>query len=263
MDQDKSLQKLVPAVERAAEILDLVSSSRRFLTVSELARETDLPKSTVHGLCGTMVQLGLLVRRPDQTFVVGPHVLRWSNGFDRQTDVATEFALLCDEISIPEHATASLSVPEEMDMVFIAARQAAAGNRFAARPGMRLPAVFVASGKAVLSLLPDFEIRRSVAGSFPAPLTDKSVRGVDELLLELKEARTEGIFTDVGQCIDGVTNISSPVMNAVNKPLAAVMLSAPSELVEGTALHNVSSVVASLASRLSRRMGAELQNRTS
>ncbi|KQT04555.1 hypothetical protein ASG42_23165 [Rhizobium sp. Leaf391] len=259
MDQDKALQKLVPAVERAAEILDLVSSSKRFLTVSELSRETNLPKSTVHGLCGTLVQLGLLVRRSDQTFVVGPHVLRWSNGFDRQTDVATEFALLCDEISIPEHTTASLSVPEEMDMVFIAARQAAAGNRFAARPGMRFPAVFVASGKAVLSLSPDFEIRRSVAGKFPAPLTDKSIGGVDELLKELKEARVEGVFYDIGQCVEGVTNVSYPVMNAVNAPLAAVMLSAPSELVEGNALQNVSSVVVSLANRLSHRMGADVQ----
>jgi DNA-binding IclR family transcriptional regulator len=259
MDQDKSLQKLVPAVERAVEILDLVSSSKRFLTVSELSRETNLPKSTVHGLCGTLVQLGLLVRRSDQTFVVGPHVLRWSIGFDRQTDVATEFALLCDEISIPEHATASLSVPENSDMVFIAARQAAAGNRFAARPGMRFPAVYVASGKAVLSLFPDFEVRRMSAGSFPAPLTDRSIGGVDDLLKELKEGRVEGVFYDVGQCIEGVTNVSSPVMNAVNKPLAAVMLSAPSELIEGQELKEVSSVVASLANQLSRRMGADVQ----
>lgn len=259
MDQDKSVQKLVPAVERAAEILDLVSSSRRFLTVSELSRETNLPKSTVHGLCGTMVQLGLLVRRADQTFVVGPHVLRWSNGFERQTDVATEFALLCDEITVPEHAAASLSVPENADMVFIAARQAVAGNRFAARPGMRFPLVYSASGKAVLSLSPDFEVRRMCAGSFPAPLTDKSVGGVEDLLEELKQGRAEGVFREVGQCIEGVTNVSSPVVNALNKPLAAVMLSAPSELVEGQALHEISAAVLSLAQRLSRRMGADIQ----
>lgn len=260
MDQGKPLQKLVPAVERAAEILDIVSLSKRSLTVSELSRETNLPKSTVHGLCGTMVQLGLLIRRPDQTFVIGPHVLRWSNGFDRQTDVATEFALLCDEVSIPEHATASLSVPENADMVFIAARQAAAGNRFAARPGMRLPSVYVAAGKAVLSLYPDFEVRRMNADPFPAALTEKSIAGIEDLLAELKQGRADGVFHDVGQCIEGVTNVSSPVINAVRRPLAAVMLSAPSELMEGQALKDVASVVGFLANRLSRRMGADLDN---
>lgn len=258
MDQDKPLQKLVPAVERAAEILDLVSASKRFLTVSELSRETNLPKSTVHGLCGTMVKLGLLVRRSDQTFVIGPHVLRWSNGFERQTDVATEFALLCDEVSIPEHATASLSVPENADMVFIAARQAAAGNRFAARPGMRFPSVYVAAGKAVLSLFPDFEVRRLNAGSLPAPLTGKSVAGIEDLLKELKQGRAQGVFQDIGQCVEGVTNVSAPVINAVKKPLAAVMLSAPSELLEGQALDEIASVVVTLAHRLSHRMGADV-----
>ncbi|MBN8979005.1 MAG: IclR family transcriptional regulator [Rhizobiales bacterium] len=258
MDQDKSLQKLVPAVERAAGILDLISASKRFLTVSELSRETNLPKSTVHSLCVTMTQLGLLIRRSDQTYVLGPHLLRWSNGFDRQTDVATEFALLCDDAPLLEHATASLSVPEEADMVFIAARQTLGGNRFAARPGMRLPAAFVAAGKAVLSLSADFDVRRSYADGFPAPLTENSVSSLDELLKELGRARETGVVNDIGQCIEGVTNISAPVLNALNKPLAAIMLSAPSELVEGPQMEELSHLVISLANRLSHRMGAAL-----
>lgn len=258
MDQDKPLQKLVPAVERAAGILDLISASKRFLTISELSRETRLPKSTVHGLCLTMVQLGLLIRRPDQSYSLGPHLLRWSNGFDRQTDVATEFALICNDATIPDHVTASLSVPEETDMVFIAARQSTNGNRFSARPGMRLPAAFVASGKAVLSLSSDFEVKRALEGRFPPPLTERSIAQIGELLDEIRHARESGMALDIGQCVDGVTNVSAPVLNALNRPLAAVMLSAPSELAEGDALDGLSDVVKELAGRLSHRMGADL-----
>lgn len=259
MDQDKPLQKLVPAVERAVGILDLISTSKRFLTVSELSRETNLPKSTVHGLCLTMVELGLLIRRADQSYILGPHLLRWSNGFDRQTDVATEFALICEDVPIPEHATASLSVPEETDMVFIAARQSTNRNRFTARPGMRLPAVFAASGKAVLSLSADFDVRRSFEGKFPPPLTSKSITGIEELLEELKAVREGGLANDIGQCVEGVANVSSPVLNALNRPLAAIMLSAPSELAEGDALTELSRTVLELANRLSYRMGAEME----
>jgi DNA-binding IclR family transcriptional regulator len=258
MDQDKSLQKLVPAVERAVGILDQVSASKRLLTVSELSRENKLPKSTVHGLCTTLVQLGLLIRRPDQTYMLGPHVLRWSNGFNRQTDVATEFALACDEVPIPEHVTASLSVLEGTDMVFIAARQPVAADRFSARPGMRLPAAFVASGKAVLSKLADFEVRRLYSGTFPPQMTGRSITGIDELQQELNAARGNGAVHDVGQCVEGVTNVSAAVLNSLNKPLAAVMFSAPSELAEGAALAALSDGVISLAHRLSLRMGADL-----
>lgn len=198
MDQDKPLQKLVPAVERAVGILDLISTSKRFLTVSELSRETNLPKSTVHGLCLTMVELGLLIRRADQSYILGPHLLRWSNGFDRQTDVATEFALICEDVPIPEHATASLSVPEETDMVFIAARQSTNRNRFTARPGMRLPAVFAASGKAVLSLSADFDVRRSFEGKFPPPLTSKSI-----LFTQSVEFRPHKLRSVIGHRLEG------------------------------------------------------------
>jgi IclR family transcriptional regulator, blcABC operon repressor len=258
MDQDKSLLRLVPAVERAADIMDLVSASKRLLTVSELARETKLPKSTVHNLCATLVQLGLLIRRQDHTYVLGPHVVRWSNGFERQTDIATEFALLCDEMPIPEHATASLSVPQDGDMVFIAARQSTSATRFVARPGMRLPAVFVASGKAVLSLSADFEIKRALTENFPAPLTINSISSLDELLKELNQTRGQGVARDIGQCVEGVTNVSSAVLNAFNLPSAAVMVSAPSELAEGAALKEISDVVVAFAYRLSHRMGADI-----
>ncbi|MBY2973079.1 IclR family transcriptional regulator [Rhizobium leguminosarum] len=258
MDQDKTLQKLVPAVERAVEVLDIVAVSKRFLTVSELAREADLPKSTVHSLCLTMVQLGMLIRRPDQTFQLGPHLLRWSNAFDRQTDVATEFALLCDDMPILTEAAATLSVPEDIDMVFIASRQAAAGHRFQARPGMRVPAPFVAAGKAILSRWSDFEIRRRFADGLPKPLTENSVRSVDQLFEEIRLVRKTGFAEEVGQCIDGVTNLSAPILNALNRPLAAVMLSLPTELADAELLTEVSQTVLTLANRLSHRMGADI-----
>jgi DNA-binding IclR family transcriptional regulator len=262
MDQDNSLQKLVPAVERAAGVLDIVSASKRFLTLSELSREADLPKSTVHSLCMTMVQLGMLIRRSDQTFQLGPHLLRWSHAFDRQTDVATEFSLLCADMPIAPEATATLSVPEDVDMVFIAARQSGAGHRFNARPGMRIAAPFVASGKAILSKWSDFEIRRRFADGLPKPLTAASVHGVDRLLEEIRSIRETGLAEDIGQCLDGVTNVSAPVLDALNRPLAAVMLSLPTELAEGTALAEASSMIVTLADRLSRRMGADLPQAT-
>ncbi|MFQ5466579.1 MAG: helix-turn-helix domain-containing protein, partial [Kiloniellaceae bacterium] len=64
--------KAVPALSRGVRIVDAVIAAERAPTVSELSRRLALPKSTVHGLCGTLVELGLLARRGETTFVVGP-----------------------------------------------------------------------------------------------------------------------------------------------------------------------------------------------
>lgn len=249
-------QKLVPAVERASIILDLVAEAKRYPTVSDLARETGLPKSTVHGLCTTLTHLGLLMRRSDQTYVLGPHLLKWSNAFERQTDIAAEFAALWDQSDALNDTIVSLCILDELDVVFIAARQRSALERFAVRPGMRLPAAFCAAGKAILARWPDHDIQRTLK-SFPAPLTERSVADVGALMREIRQIRAEGVAVEVGQCHRGVTNFGAPVLNSLNQTVAAVLVSVGAENVPEQVMRDLATHASGLANRLSRRLGAE------
>lgn len=257
MSEDEPLrQKLVPAVERASVILDIVAGAKRYPTVSDLARESGLPKSTVHGLCTTLTHLGLLMRRPDQTYVLGPHLLKWSNAFDRQTDIAAEFAALWDQSEQLHDAVVSLCILDETDVVFIAARQRSALERFSVRPGMRLPAAFCAAGKAILARWPDHDIQRALK-AFPAPLTERSVADIAALLAEIRAIRSDGVAVEVGQCQRGVTNFGAPVLNSLNRPVAAVLISIAAEDIAAQAADAFSDHVYTLAARLSRRLGAD------
>lgn len=258
MDEEESTRlRLVPAVERASIILDIVSASKRYLTVSDLARETSLPKSTVHGLCTTLLHLGLLIRRPDQTFVLGPHLLKWSNAFERQTDIAAEFAALWDQTDEFRDSVVSLCILDETDVVFIAARQRSALEHFTVRPGMRLPAVFCAAGKAMIARWPDHDIHRALK-AFPERLTERSITDVGEFLEELKAVRADGVAIDVGQCQRGVTNFAAAVLNSLNRTVAAVLISVNSEDLPEDAVREFSASARGLATRLSQRLGAEL-----
>jgi DNA-binding IclR family transcriptional regulator len=257
-EQESLQQKLVPAVERASVILDIVAAAKRYPTVSELARETALPKSTVHALCMTLVKLGLLIRRPDQTYLLGPHLLRWSNAFERQTDVAAEFAALWDQTEVAVDTIVSLCIPDEADVVFIAARQTHALGRFPLRPGMRLPAPFCAAGKAIIASWPDYEILRTFGDRFPEKLTSRSVGNVGDLMAEIREIRALGVAIEVGQCEPGVTNLAKAVLNSLNRPVAAVMMSIEGEGIPDATRRQLTGSVANLAARLSHRLGADV-----
>lgn len=252
--------KLVPAVERASHILDLVARRKAHPTLSELARELGLAKSTVHTLCRTLTELNLLIRRPDQTYQLGPHLMRWSNAFAQQSDVATEFASIWDEGTEMPGATITLSVLEGDEVVYIAARNSEISHSLMDfRAGMRLPAAFTATGKSFLSHMSDFEVKRLYGKGLPAPRTPHSVRSLDQLLGELHETRQNHYSVDDQQVAEGLVCFGAAVLGSRNVPIAGVAVSLLADDVTEKDREKTIADLRRIASKLSVRMGAVLE----
>jgi DNA-binding IclR family transcriptional regulator len=259
MGSEEPKSKLVPAVDRAARILDHIARSRSYPSISELARELEIAKSSAYLLCNTLVQLDLLIRRDDQTFQLGPHVMRWSNAFVQQSDVATEFASLWDKETEMPGATITLSVLQDAEVVYLAARNSAASaSLIDFRAGMRLPAAFTATGKAFLSHMSEFEVRRLYADGLPAPRTPHSVRTLDALMEELAAIKRNGYSCDNQQVAEGIVCFGASVLDSSNRPIAGVAVSLLTEKLSDVEKDRVIANVQRIATTLSHRMGAEL-----
>src|SRR5258706_397692 len=63
---------LVPAVTRALTVLDRLAQQRGPMSLARLAADLALPKSSVHGVCSTLVSFGYLPRQNDGRFLIGP-----------------------------------------------------------------------------------------------------------------------------------------------------------------------------------------------
>lgn len=248
-----------PALERGARILDIVSRSKTFLSLSDLSRELNIARSSVHSLCQTLVGLELLIRRSDQTFQLGPHVMRWSNAFTLQSDVATEFAAIWDQETGLPGATITLTVQDGAEVVYIAARNSdRSRSSLEFRVGMRLPAAFTATGKAFLSHMSDYEIRRLYAQGLPEARTGRSVRTIEALLGELRNVRRDGYSYDEEQVADGMVCYGATVLDAQNRPIAGVAVSLTLDAGAVCDPRDAIDNVRQMAARLSHRMGADL-----
>lgn len=251
--------KLVPAVERATRILDLVARKRSYANLSDLSRELGIAKSTLHTLCRTLVELNLLIRRSDQTYQLGPHLMRWSNAFTQQSDVATEFASIWDKESEMPGATITLSVLEGSEVVYIAARNSDVSHSLMDfRAGMRLPAAFTATGKSFLSHMKDFEVKRLYADGLPEPRTPHSVQSLDQLLSELCETRENGYSVDNQQVAEGLICFGASVLDSRNVPIAGVAVSLLADDISEKDRKKIIMNIRRIASKLSARMGAEI-----
>ena len=158
MTEEAGSLKLVPAVMRAAQILDQVAKSAQEggkgsadgLKLSDLARRTGLPKSSVHGLCQTLVHLKLLKLNGDGSFTMGSQSVRWANVFMAGSDIVDAFHEAVAEAEGLGAHTLTLSHLEGPEVIYLSCRNSTAPLGITFRIGMRVPAVFTATGKAML-----------------------------------------------------------------------------------------------------------------
>lgn len=256
----QAARSTAPAVGRAARILDLVARHTRPLSATEIARETGLPKSSLHGLCETLIQLRLLQRTAQGTLAMGPHVMTWANAFLAHTNILQEFYTAWQDSGLFTRETITLSVLDGRDVVYIACQNGSRPLDVTFRNGMRLPAAYTATGKAMLSTLPDEEVRMLLLDApWPAPLTRRSVTGLPALLPELARCRAQGFSVDDAQVRDGMHCFGAAVFDASSQQRAVAGLAVSVLAVDLEADGRATQIgrdIRALADRLSARLGA-------
>jgi DNA-binding IclR family transcriptional regulator len=253
-------RRLVPALSRTIQIMDLISSSDERLTISEISRRVGIPKSTAYGICATLVEHEMLMRRDDQSFRIGPHVMRWSNAFSRSIDVMDEFIAIWDSDSDFPGATITLSVRDGADVVYLAVRNSEKYQGFFSfSVGARLPAAFTATGKAFLMHMRESDVRRLYADGLPEPLTPASVQSLDALMEELNQFKKLGYSIDNEQVSDGMRCYAKIVLDSQNMPVAGIAASIPADALTSEEERKIVTSLEAMAEKISRRMGADIR----
>ena len=248
---------LVPAVSRALTLLERLARGREPMSLARLATELALPKSSVHGLCNTLVSYGYLRRQPDGAYLIGPRVMGLAEAFMSSTDVAREFNALWSEAGSGPEETVVLSVLTGGDALYIGVRNSARPLGVAFSVGVRLPAYLSGSGKAMLSMLPADEVRRLYAAGLQTRLTRKGPRDVEALLRELAAARRRGYSVDEEAVREGVCGFGAPVYQSGGSVVAGIAVCVNKALLAGGREQRYSEMALVAARALSQRLGAE------
>jgi IclR family transcriptional regulator, blcABC operon repressor len=248
---------LVPAVARALAVMDLLAREGEPMNMAGVAAALDLPKSSVHGLCNTLLSFGYLRRADNGVLQIGPGVMNLAGAFVARTSVAQEFnALWQGRRSAPEE-TVLLSVLSGADVVYIGARPGTRPLGLAFNIGMHLPAHLAATGKAMLA----FHAPAFVRGLFSSPtltlMSGKGPKRLPELMKELEVTRARGFSIDDEGVREGVVCFGAPVFDASGVPVAGVGVCLnKAMLADGSGEHHQQAVMHT-AQLLSQRLGAQ------
>lgn len=210
-----------PAVLRAAAILDVISKhAETYPRVSDIARATGIPHSSVTNILAALVETGL-VRRVGSGFSIGPTTVEFASVFLRSDDTVQRFREFVPELETISAETVQLGTLVEGDVLFLARHDGAQPIALTSSIGKRLPASSTAIGKAMLARLEPPELAATLSEPLPQ-LTDRSHRDLATLSDDLAGIRQRGHAMDNEEAAPNVVCLAVAVDTPEGEPRCAV-----------------------------------------
>jgi DNA-binding IclR family transcriptional regulator len=238
-------------LSKAFDLLRAFNSQERVMTLSEIARASQLSKSTVHRLLARLVELDAVEHHGDG--------YRLSLGL-LQLGATTPAAGLRD-LAMPylvglhrwTGETIHFGVLRQFDVVYLEKLVRPDSPVLLSRVGARLPANCTAIGKALLA----WEDLDDLARFRPRPmptLTQSSIRDADQLIKQLRDIKDCGVAREHDEAQLGLACVAAPVI-VDGSAIAAVSIGYRSQ----TALpHQVETALRVTAGQIAREARAWL-----
>ncbi|HZM81212.1 MAG TPA: IclR family transcriptional regulator [Candidatus Limnocylindrales bacterium] len=193
----------VKSADRTLELLEaLAAGGPRGLV--ELARELDIPKSSLHGLLRTMTQRGWVETDATGTrFGLGVRALQVGAAYLDSDDTLGLVNATLDALADRFGETVHLGRLDGPNVVYIAKRESAHPLRLFSAIGRRLPAHATALGKALLAQRPDAEVDRLLDWPLPG-LTPHTLTTPEALHADLARVREHGWAEDREENTEGI-----------------------------------------------------------
>jgi IclR family transcriptional regulator, KDG regulon repressor len=222
--------RLVPAVTRALDILELFLEGEGTLSAPEITRRLDLPRTTVHELVTTLATRKYLVPVHGQPgrYRLGVRPYQLGSRYAEQLDLAAEGRQVARSVAETCDETVHVALLEGMDVIYIAKVDSTHAVRMVSAAGRRLPAHCTSVGKMLLASLPPAELDARLPADRPlAAMTEHSVTSPTELRGQLARIRERGIAVENRESNPDVSCVAAPVRDSEGKVVAALSISVP------------------------------------
>lgn len=218
----------VAAVRKALELLCSFSVDNPGLTVTDLSRCLQIPKSTTHNLLRTLQGLDFLTQNPeDKRYRLGPRVFELGLLFSHNTQLVRGALPHLRRLGDQTKETVKLAVLSNGEVLVLAALESPYQLHTRGDEGHRAPAHCSSLGKAILALLSASEIREIVAQRGLARFTARTITTLSRLEQELSQIRANGYAVDWEETEEGVRCVGARVSDPSVHIVAAISVSGP------------------------------------
>lgn len=240
------------SVAKALLVLECVGLAER-RTLTEIAKDVRLPKSTLLRLIQVLIARGFLRRVAHGEYTVS--LKTWQIGcaaFNADAIRAEVMPVLRDLVNRTGE-TAHYAAYEDGYSVYVEKLDGLHPVRYYTVVGGRSPAYATATGKALLAWRDKEEIAR--VGRAAERWTKATNVGAQAVLRAAAQTRRLGYAVNRGEWRPSVWGIGAPVFDRHDKVISAVGISGPADRIEPN-VDAFAKLIVAAAAELSRRIGA-------
>jgi DNA-binding IclR family transcriptional regulator len=221
------MSESIRAVERALDVLSCFSHQTPELSMTQIAEQVGINKSTVHRLLATL-EKNRFVERDLATGLYRPGIrlIQMAYLTLEHNDLRRLAAPLLRQLCDLQRENVNLSVLDDVDVVYVDVIESAQRVKLAASSGQRLPAFCTASGKAILAFMPEETVKRILERGMPK-YTQRTLVTSKEIFNDFSQTREWGFAISDQEFEDGINAIAAPIFNANNQPIASVSVAGP------------------------------------
>ncbi|NKJ51218.1 IclR family transcriptional regulator [Burkholderia sp. SG-MS1] len=218
----------IGSTEKTFRVLHAFDGASRHMTLADIAKASALDRSATQRIVYTLEALGYLSRVPEtRNYRLTTKVLQFSYNYIRANELVDKASPYLLDISRHLGETTNLQEIDGKEIVFVA--------RFPGRHlfnvdialGARLPALFTASGTAILSRLPEKQLKAIIAQTRLERMTPYTEIDPKKLLERIRQASRRGYAIVENETVLGDISVAAPITDHGGAAVAAINISVP------------------------------------
>ena len=217
--------KVNKTVIHVFEILDAINASESPLGVSELTRDTGLPKTTVFRLLSTLEYLGIVNADSIQRYQMGPKIIEYAKSADHQNSIVKIAKPYMQKYAEEYHENINIGILYENQVLYLHSEE---GEKFNLQVNLFPVAPLYCSsmGKIFMSEFSEEELQRYLDKTDLHKRTINTLVDPSKLKREIKEIANTGMSYDKEEYEYGLTCIAVPLYQD-GEVVAAASVSGP------------------------------------
>jgi DNA-binding IclR family transcriptional regulator len=246
---------MVNTVAKSIRILELLSLGTN-LGVTEIGRELEIPKSSVHSILETLVHFGMVERHSESgKFHLGIKLIELGNRAQIELDICRISGPYLKGINIKTDETVHLTVLDHDEVLYVDCVESKKRLRTYSVIGIRAPLYCTAVGKAILAYQSPEYIDQVIKEKGLSRITEHTITKKSDLLKELKLIREQGYAVDNMEHEDHLRCIGAPIYNSRGEVFASISISGPTQRNTTERITELAEIVMGPTTEISRKLG--------
>lgn len=258
MVTDDRRVKSPQSVTRVIQILEALCTSPRPVSLADLSRILNTPKSSLAALLRGLADEGFVVS-VEGAYRLGPGAFGLGSALTEARRRFQSSDLLRDgmrRLAERSKETVLFAVRDAdgATLTYVDAVESRNAVRFSVAIGDRRPLYCTAGGRALLAASSEEEVQRYLRRLKPERISERTEIDKRRLAEAIAAARETGVAQTVDQAADGVTGTASVIHDAAGTAIGALIVAAPSSRLEDQRAE-LARLVRDEAAAISRSLG--------